>query len=599
MRAREVTLALGAVFGTAVVALAMYAGAGVMAAFGVAMAVSCAVMLLAGPGSAPAPRGAVDLDRSEPAAPATSGTEAAPQAGASPVERPPEPAEPKSDDTAPSIGTTPVSAPVTLLSRWLEISPASCKAVSAHLWLRDGPGDTIRLLASAGPVAPARYADLGTDGVLSESLERGERVMAAVSAIESPEGSSRLWRYALPLSAGSHSGVAALDVLCDDEPDVGVLDVLSGPIAPMLAAALAVDIAREVSETSRTLLEMARDLSRILSVDDVIEACLDKAVRLTSAATGSVMLVDEDTGLLRIAAAKGLPADVVAGAGVGAGEGIAGWVLASGQPVLVEDLPTRPSRPERHGVRSSLSVPITDESGVLGVLNVGSRNYPARFGSNHMSALETLGRQTAVAIRNARAVTCTRDLYFSSIRALALALETKDPFAAGATDRIVTYTTALAASLQLSNEEVEAIRLAALLHDICMDVATDPASAKRQLSTVERGMVTMHPVLAADVLRQAPALSAVVPIVYHHHEWYDGRGYVGGLSGESIPLGARILAVADAYVAMTSDRPYRRALACDEAMRELQEKSGTQFDPAVVGVFVELIGAGQERHAEA
>jgi HD-GYP domain-containing protein (c-di-GMP phosphodiesterase class II) len=98
-------------------------------------------------------------------------------------------------------------------------------------------------------------------------------------------------------------------------------------------------------------------------------------------------------------------------------------------------------------------------------------------------------------------------------------------------------------------------------------------------------------VVAAEVLADVPALRAVVPIVYHHHEWYDGHGYVGGLAGEAIPQGSRILAVADAFVAMTSERPYRRAMTVGDALEELSEKAGTQFDPDVVAALRRALDA--------
>jgi HD-GYP domain-containing protein (c-di-GMP phosphodiesterase class II) len=98
----------------------------------------------------------------------------------------------------------------------------------------------------------------------------------------------------------------------------------------------------------------------------------------------------------------------------------------------------------------------------------------------------------------------------------------------------------------------------------------------------------MHPVIAAEILEQAPALREVAPIVYHHHEHYDGAGYVNGLSGAEIPLGARILAVADAYVAMTSMRPYRQAMSHEAAVAELRANAGTQFDPHVVEALVDV-----------
>jgi HD-GYP domain-containing protein (c-di-GMP phosphodiesterase class II) len=107
-------------------------------------------------------------------------------------------------------------------------------------------------------------------------------------------------------------------------------------------------------------------------------------------------------------------------------------------------------------------------------------------------------------------------------------------------------------------------------------------------------MVSTHPVIAAQLLDEAPSLREVAPIVYHHHERYDGEGYVGGLAGDAIPLGARVLAVADAYVAMTSARTYRDELTPSEAAAALRENSGTQFDPEVVEVFLGLVQTSGE-----
>ena len=110
-------------------------------------------------------------------------------------------------------------------------------------------------------------------------------------------------------------------------------------------------------------------------------------------------------------------------------------------------------------------------------------------------------------------------------------------------------------------------------------------------------MLKMHPVIAAEILEQAPALRAAIPIVYHHHEHYDGGGYVGGIAGDGIPLGARILAVADAYVAMISDRSYRAGKTHDEALAELLGESGSQFDPHVVKAFAEVLAGGEVGNA--
>jgi HD-GYP domain-containing protein (c-di-GMP phosphodiesterase class II) len=266
-------------------------------------------------------------------------------------------------------------------------------------------------------------------------------------------------------------------------------------------------------------------------------------------------------------------------------------VLATNKTLVVEDLHDKGARARRHGVRSAMAVPIADDDGVLGVLNGGSRMFQARFSASHQMALEALGRIGAVALRNARAIEASRTLYFDTLRALSLALETKDPYSRGATDRVLELATALGVQMGLEEREQSALRVAALLHDVGMAALGDAAIVEnRPLTTVEWGMIQMHPVIASDVLTQAPALADAVPIVYHHHEHYDGRGYVLGISGERIPLGARVLAVADAFVALTSERPYRPAMAQSQALEEIASKSGTQFDPEVVQALERHLG---------
>jgi HD-GYP domain-containing protein (c-di-GMP phosphodiesterase class II) len=148
--------------------------------------------------------------------------------------------------------------------------------------------------------------------------------------------------------------------------------------------------------------------------------------------------------------------------------------------------------------------------------------------------------------------------------------------------------------MALPTRELDALRVAALLHDIGMSAAADVVSVgNRQLSTVEWGLLKVHPMVAAEILAQAPALRDAIPIVFHHHEHFDGGGYVGGVAGSEIPMGARILAVADAYVAMTSPRPYRPAFTSAQAVAELIEQAGSQFDPVVVEAFGELLATGR------
>jgi hypothetical protein len=544
----------------------------------------------------------VMLDRSRREPPARVSTPAPPvrEPREQPVQKPPETiAQPVSEtltvaDETPEVSPSlfpevvmPEDIDVESVCRaFLASASAAGEAVRAVVWRADGAGDEIAVpLTVSGEEAESLVA--GRRSVTS-AIESGAAALESLTTGVDGGGTATLWNYVVPISLGRIAGAATVDFR-DDRPDLDTLNRIVAAFRLPLAAALALAVASQESDTARTLLETARELARLLDPDAVVRTALGSALEITGATTGSIMLYDESGVDLRIAAAVGLPAEVVDSTAVRPGDGIAGWVAISGQPLVVEDLPGRDTPARSRGVRSAASIPVADNEGVLGVLNVGSSDHPSRFTTSDLETLEVLAHQTAVAVRNARAVASASDLYFDTLKALALAIEMKDPYAHGGTDRVMHFAALLAEEMGLPRDEVRALEVAAMLHDIGMPSAGESAlTSRRPLSTVERGLITMHPVIAAEILEQAPALRKVAPIVYHHHERYDGSGYVGGLAGNAIPLGSRVLSVADAFVAMTSERPYREALSESEALEELQKESGTQFDPAVVDAFLAI-----------
>lgn len=475
---------------------------------------------------------------------------------------------------------------ISVAQAFLTAAGATGHAVRVTVWRGDGAGDS-----AAVPVAVAGVHDdalvQARDSVCG-SIEQGTAVLESLTISDGEQTGATAWRYIVPFSLGEIAGAAGVDFI-GERPALELLNRTAAAYRLPLAAALALEIARDESDAAQTLIETARELARLLDPDAIVRTALSQAIELTEARTGSIMLYDKAGVDLVIAAAEGLPDEVVHSTSVRPGNGIAGWVALSGQPLVVEDLPGRESPARVRGTRSAVSVPIADSEGVLGVLNVGSPEHPSRFTATELATLEALAHQTAVALRNAREIATAGDLYFDTLRALALAIESRDPYTHGGTERVMEYTALIAAEMGLEPAESRPLEVAAMLHDIGMPSGCEEAlSAPRPLTTVERGLIAMHPVIAAEILRQAPALRDVAPIVYHHHERYDGTGYVDGLAGEDIPLGARILGVADAYVAMTSDRPYRPALSADEAVRELLKGSGTQFDPDVVDAMLAI-----------
>ncbi|MEW5952805.1 MAG: diguanylate cyclase [Bacillota bacterium] len=187
-----------------------------------------------------------------------------------------------------------------------------------------------------------------------------------------------------------------------------------------------------------------------------------------------------------------------------------------------------------------------------------------------------------------------RESYLATIYALAATIDAKDKYTYGHSANVTRYATTIAESMGLTGEMLEIIRQAAFLHDIGkIGVPEQVLNKKDPLNEHEWGILMAHVDVGVAILKNVPSLSEAIPDIHSHHERYDGGGYPRGLKGDKIPLGGRILSVADAFDAMTSNRPYRKAMSVAMALTELKRHAGAQFDPDVVDVFVKLIQKGQ------
>jgi HD-GYP domain-containing protein (c-di-GMP phosphodiesterase class II) len=192
--------------------------------------------------------------------------------------------------------------------------------------------------------------------------------------------------------------------------------------------------------------------------------------------------------------------------------------------------------------------------------------------------------------RNARLFENTQRTYFETIRSLAQALEARDSYTKGHSERVMRYSVQTAEAMGIQEEERRLICHAALLHDIGkIGIADAVLNKSGVLSAEDRHVIEHHPIWGDSIIGPIRMLDRVQTLVRHHHERYDGGGYPDKLAGEAIPLGARVIAVADAFDAMTSNRPYRAALPLAEAVKEMRRGSGTQFDPDVVEAFLTVL----------
>jgi len=179
------------------------------------------------------------------------------------------------------------------------------------------------------------------------------------------------------------------------------------------------------------------------------------------------------------------------------------------------------------------------------------------------------------------------DGYYQSVKTLATAVEMRDPYTRGHIDRVSVYTVAIARRMGLSEQLQEQVEMGAILHDIGkIGIADAILNKNGPFTAAERMIMESHPLKGAEIVSPAVSLAFALPAIRNHHERFDGSGYPDRLRGEEIPMVARILAVADTYDAMTTDRPYRCGLSPQAALREICGESGSQFDPAVVAAFI-------------
>ncbi len=278
--------------------------------------------------------------------------------------------------------------------------------------------------------------------------------------------------------------------------------------------------------------------------------------------------------------------------------GITSRLLSTLQPVVVSDSLTDPAvRAELvdAGVRAFVGLPLVREQTVQAVLYVNFPE-PTDFPSEFLAALVAFARQVSVALDRAEAARALQVARDRMIVSLVEAVDARDHPTGGHSRRIQVICRAVGQALGLDADALALLETAALLHDIGKIGVRDAVLLKpAQLSSEERREVEQHSLIGARILAAAGLPGEVVEAVRHVHERWDGAGYPAGLAGERIPVLSRVVAVADAFEAMTTDRPYRRGISWEDALSELERHAGSQFDPVVVRALGAVLGDPSRR----
>lgn len=349
----------------------------------------------------------------------------------------------------------------------------------------------------------------------------------------------------------------------------------------------------------RSLNKLFRHIEHFLDLDKLLEEVVDESIKVTRAEGGSLMLYNKNEKLLSVRIARNLPKLIPLSSTIRLGEGISGMVAKTRRPAVVKGpADSRFAKASaREGVSSVISVPMLSGTELIGVLNVNRRHSRVSFSEESLNIMIAFASQAAEAIartgyfQQIQKLSLENDRQFREFtRALARTVDAKDPYTYGHSDAVTRYALAITRELHLDKRLRREIEISGRLHDIGkIGIPEQILNKPSRLTDEEYRDIKRHPEIAAAILKDTSSLQSIKQVILFHHERYDGSGYPAGLKGEDIPLGARILAVCDAFDTMTSDRSYRKSLGLEKARQELIDGKGAQFDPAIVDAFITII----------
>lgn len=339
-------------------------------------------------------------------------------------------------------------------------------------------------------------------------------------------------------------------------------------------------------------------IARNVGTEEILREILDVALALFEASCGSIMLADRSSKYLQIKEARGLDQSIISETKLPVGEGIAGWVAENCEPVLLIngiDDPRFIREKEDRGIKDAMSVPLCIEKNVLGVLSLSNSATGKEFTNEDLKLLSAFGHQAGLHIHRSQYIERLNSSYIELVSALSKIVDARDPYTFGHARAVRDYSMGIAEHLNLSREDLNKLNIAALLHDVGKIGIRDEILLKPKALTIEEyKVIQTHPSIGARIVETVPYLRNIAPVVRHHHERYDGAGYPSQLKGHEIPLGARILAIADAFDSMASDRPYRKALPIETILSELKKGRNKQFDGELLEIFLKAFNIKQD-----
>ncbi len=443
-----------------------------------------------------------------------------------------------------------------------EVLASLSKGFGAPLSILDGQG---KVLMSAGNVCRDResFAILAMrNGKVhySEPLFFKEREVGSLEVCLDPEKGKEI----------------AMGIACSLESFLS----LEGEIVNLSS-----EIVRVYDELS-LIQKLSGMLGNEMDTEKICRLVLEEADKILSVSTFFIMLHDADRQEISTRLAIGRDSTSALGYCVSDTEGLIGHVFRQGEPVTVCDISIDGRLSLPFYAKSVLCVPLIADTKLVGMLIATDKLSGEEFWSQELQLMEIFASEVSSALQKAHLYEEINKLFLSTVEALATSIDAKDPYTYGHSRRVAELSVAISAEMGMPKERIRKLELASLLHDIGK-IGT-PESILRKpgmLQPEEYEKIKEHPAKGEEILSMIAEFKEIVTWIRHHHEWYDGNGYPDCLAGEQIPLEARILAVADSFDAMTSDRPYRKGMPSDTVLKIMEQFSNNQFDPIIVAAF--------------
>jgi putative nucleotidyltransferase with HDIG domain len=421
--------------------------------------------------------------------------------------------------------------------------------------------------------------------IARERLSPGDELIVANVGmlVEASKSSIHDARHPLNITVSIDAQPKKASVTMKSDEISGSQEILEGIVADPTAAQRALQVLYNADTAFRNIEDLTILLDNLLGI----------IMEVIPASRGFVFLIQRDTNQL-VPYARRPPGVAADDAEIVVSQTIIQTAVRQKSSIissdaLVDERFLHSKSVAALDVRSAMCAPLFNRNTVLGIVYVDSHKANS-FSRKDLALFSALALKVAIAVDNARLYDDLRGLFYNTVETLVRTIQAKDQYTAGHSTRVSRYSLMIADKLGLSTKEKHQLYLAAMLHDIGkIGVPDDLLNRPGHLSPEEMERVRNHVVVGASMIEMLGEMHPIVPLIRHHHECYDGSGYPDGLRGEQIPLISRIIAVADMYDAMTSDRPYRKRRSHQFAVEEILSVSGVKIDPKVAEAFLEVL----------